>query len=133
MEDEKKSVTIYSYTKVWKVDKKVYSISNIALPFPINPYELLSYIGVALIMTFLGKVFLFVAHIPAVLRYVMLPYLITSCLNRMKLDGKNPVKYFAGCLKYFVTVKGTFRQLFKCFPDKKTYLKLNWSCSVGRK
>lgn len=133
MEDDKKSVTIYSYTKVWKVDKKVYSISNVKLPIPINPYELLSYIGVALIMVFLGKILPFVTHIPAILRYVMLPYLITRCMTRLKLDGKNPVKYLAGCLGYLVTAKGTFRQSFKNFPNKKTKLELNWSCSVGGK
>ena len=36
-EEKKQSVTVYSYRKVWFVEKKIYAFQNIVLPFPIAP------------------------------------------------------------------------------------------------
>ena len=33
-EEKKQSVTVYSYRKVWFVEKKIYAFQNIVLPFP---------------------------------------------------------------------------------------------------
>lgn len=34
---EQKKVTIYSYSKVWKVEKRIYAIQNLVLPGPHRP------------------------------------------------------------------------------------------------
>ena len=36
---EQKKVTIYSYSKVWKVEKRIYAIQNLVLPVPIDPWQ----------------------------------------------------------------------------------------------
>ena len=124
-------VKIYSYTKVWKVEKKIYSISNVPLPRPINPYDLLAFIGAALFMLLLGFIIPVTAKLPEVIRFIGIPYAITNYLMKMKLDGKNPVKYLWGYLKYLISTKGNFIQAFKKHQDKKDKVAINWNCSRG--
>lgn len=127
-------VKIYSYTKVWKVEKKIYSFSNIKLPFPINPYDLLVYGVIALIFLILGKIFPFINEIPAVLRYLAFPYLIATYVMKVKVDGKNPIKFFVGVVRYYCTVKGNYFQNFRKHPEKKSEkIVLNWNCSRGNR
>lgn len=129
---EEKKVKIYSYTKVWKWEKKIYAISNIPLPVPVNPFDLLYFIGIALFMLILGKIIPSITVVPVMLRFVAFPYIVTNYLMKKKVDGKNPVKYFIGCLKFLFT-KGTFLQAFKRHPDKKEKITLKWQCSMGIK
>ncbi len=128
---EERRVKIFSYTKVWRVEKKIYTISNISLPRPINPFDLLAFSGVVLFMLFLGRVLPFIASIPTVIRYIAIPYMVASYLTKKKLDGKNPIKYFTGCMVYFLLLKGTYIQQFKKYPEKNEKIILNWSSSVG--
>lgn len=129
---EKKKVKIFSYTKVWRVEKKIYSISNKPLPRPINPYDLLAFAGVVLFMIILEHILPFMTAIPTVIRYVGIPYMIVVYLTKKKLDGKNPIMYFGGCIIYFFTTRGTYLQRFKKYPDKQEKINLNWNCSMGR-
>lgn len=124
-------VKIYSYTKVWKVEKKIYSISNIPLPRPINPFDLLSFVGAALFMLILGFIIPVTAKLPEVIRFIGIPYGITNYLMKKKLDGKNPIKYFIGCIRYLLTMKGNYLQAFKNHADKKEKLTMSWNCSRG--
>lgn len=73
-EEKKQSVTVYSYRKVWFVEKKIYAFQNIVLPFPIAPYEVLEFLAVVGAMLVMGRIFPILNNIPVVLRYGMLPY-----------------------------------------------------------
>jgi len=126
-----KKITIYSYSKVWKVEKKMYRLANIPLPVPINPYDLLYFAIIFVLMVFLGKILPFIAAMPTVIRFIMIPYFITGVLMKRKLDGKNPIKFFGGCIVYFLTEKASFVQLFKKYPKKSETITLNWKCSMG--
>ena len=68
---EQKKVTIYSYSKVWKVEKRIYAIQNLVLPVPIDPWQLL-YFGItwaAINLTF-GALPGF-SSIPVVIRFII--------------------------------------------------------------
>ena len=56
-EEKKQSVTVYSYRKVWFVEKKIYAFQNIVLPFPIAPYEVLEFLAVVGAMLVMGRIF----------------------------------------------------------------------------
>ena len=88
-EEKKQSVTVYSYRKVWFVEKKIYAFQNIVLPFPIAPYEVLEFLAVVGAMLVMGRIFPILNNIPVVLRYGMLPYVTVKYLMKVKLDGKN--------------------------------------------
>lgn len=129
-EENNKKVTLYSYRKAWFVEKKIYTVQNIVLPFPVNPYELLEFIAVAGIMLMAGRIFPVLEKIPAVIRYAVLPYIVVKYLMKLKLDGKNPFKYLMSLVPYFVTRK-LYVEHFKAYPDKRERVKLNWFCSRG--
>lgn len=132
MEKQDKQVTIFSYQKVFKWEKKIYSIGNINLPAPLNPYDLLAFGGLAGCMFLLSLCIPMLNRINSIVRYIIFPCLATSFFRKKKLDGKNPVKYFAGYLRYLFTTKGTFRQLFQKYPDKPQKISIHWDCSMGR-
>ena len=126
-----KQVTIYSYQKVFKWEKKIYTIGNVNLPAPVNPYDLLAFATLAGLMFLLSALIPLLNQIHGMVRYILFPGMATAFFRKKKLDGKNPVKYFAGCVRYLLTIKGTFRQLFQKYPEKSQKLSLHWDCSMG--
>lgn len=128
---ENKTQLIYSYSKVWKIEKKIYSFMNLRLPIAINPYDVLAFLGVSVIVMITSKILPFMMVIPSVLRVVVFPYLIATILMKIKLDGKNPIKYMMSCLKYWVCYKGKYVEGYQTHNDKTEKLVLNWYCSKG--
>lgn len=130
MDEEK--IKIYSYTKVWKHEKKIYNIMNLILPTPINPYDLASFFGILILEMVVGEIFPPLSRLPFIVKYFILPYLGTYILRKKKLDGKNPIFYFAGILRYYLTISGTYVECFRRMREKKTEVSLDWYCSRGR-
>lgn len=128
MEDK---VKIYSYTKVWKVEKKIYAISNISLPLPINPYDFLAFIGVALIVLIFCKIIPALNVVPVVIRYIAIPYACVHYLMKKKVDGKNPIMYFIGCMVFLFAGKGRYIQHFKAHNERESKEVIKWNCSRG--
>lgn len=130
--DEDK-ITIYSYAKVWRYEKKIYNIMNWNLPSPINPYDLATFIGILMAELMAGNVLPFIGRMPFVLKYLVIPYLGTYILRRKKLDGKNPISYFFGALWYYLFTAGTYVEGWKRRRDKTKKIKLDWYYSVGKR
>ncbi len=129
-EENDRKIILYSYRKVWFVEKKIYAIQNIVLPVPVNPYELLEFIIAAGVMLFLCRLIPALENVPSMIRYVIIPYIIVKYLMKLKLDGKNPVKYFISLVPYLIT-KGFYVEHFQSYPDKQEKIKLSWFCSKG--
>lgn len=133
MNNENKKIKLYSYSKVWTVEKKIYAIQNIVLPVPIKPYALLSFGGGIVFMLLVGKLIPAIAAIPSIIRFAIIPYGISNYFMKKKLDGKNPIKYFVGCIRYLIKDRNVF---LEGFTEHSNYaetakVKLNWSCSQG--
>ena len=131
---EQKKVTIYSYSKVWKVEKRIYAIQNLVLPVPIDPWQLL-YFGItwaAINLTF-GALPGF-SSIPVFIRSILIPYLISKFLLTKKLDGKNPIRYMIGIVMFLFCEQDKALEHFKLQPVKKRQaIKLSWNCSQGNR
>ncbi|SFS08054.1 TcpE family conjugal transfer membrane protein [Anaeromicropila populeti] len=120
------SIRLYSYAKVWKVEHKIYSFNNINLPVPIKPFDVL-YFGVSMLFVMLvGKFLPFFEHIPTLIRLGAMPYGIMVFMQKKKLDGKNPIKYFFGYIMYFIFEKGKYIERFQIMSDKEVKFKLVW-------
>lgn len=130
-DSSKNKVIIYSYRKVWKVDKKLYSFGNLRLPFPIDPMDLAAYGLGVLFMLAVGELIPPFQQVSWLIRYIVFPYLLTKAFFKIKPDGKNLFKYLAGCLRYALTVRGTFTQTFQKHPCKKGTVRISWQCSQG--
>lgn len=124
-------VSLYSYIKVWRVEKKIYSFQNFKLPIAINPYDFLSFLGTAVVILIIGRIFPGFTVIPTVIRFIFIPYGISKYLMKKKLDGKNPLKYLFGCVRYLFTEKGYNMQGFRKSYDRQEKIRINWECSIG--
>lgn len=122
-------VIIRSYSKVWKVENRIYAIQNIVLPFPINPREIL-YFGIAAAGVFiLGVILPPFKAIPVILRYGAIPIGLTKLLNKKKFDGKSPPKYLAAYIGYLFS-RRDYVERFKTHPHRDNEkIKLDWWCS----
>lgn len=124
-------VIIYSYRKVWKVKKKIHSFNNIKLPAPVDPMDLVSFGGSALLILLLSNVFPPFAKIPGIIRFLVFPYLSSKILFNLKPDGKNTLKYLGGCIRYALTTAGRYTENFRRHPAKRGTVRLTWNCSQG--
>lgn len=125
-------VTLFSYMKVWKIEKKIYNFENVKLIVPVAPRKLLFFcVGVAVVWL-LGVIIPPFKSLPVLLRIGVIPYGITQFLTKKKLDGKNPIKYAVDGLTFLLTVRGKrydgFRREFNMTDEK---IKLDWNTSKG--
>lgn len=129
---EEKTVKIYSYSKVWKVEKKIYSIGNLAIGVGIEIADILYTVLAIVVVLILGNLIPIINNIPWIYRFFVVPYGIMWVLRRKKLDGKNPIKYFFGLIHYLFFTKRNCIERFKQIRDKEEKIKINWVSSQGK-
>ena len=132
MEKPSEKITLYSYHKIWKIEKKIYAIQNIVLPIPIDPWELLYFGATWVVCNVIFGLLPGVSNIPVMIRSIMLPFAISKFLMTKKLDGKNPLRYMLGVITFLFVEKGKSVEFFQTTPDKEATIKLTWNCSEGR-
>lgn len=132
MEERKRqTITIYSYSQVWKIEKKIYAIQNLVLPVPIDPWQLL-YFGVTwMICNVVFGLLPGINSIPVVIRSMLVPYLISRFLMTKKLDGKNPIRYAIGIILFLFKEQGNVMEHFRLSSQKKKRVNIMWNCSEG--
>lgn len=132
MEKPSEKITLYSYHKIWKIEKKIYAIQNIVLPIPIDPWELLYFGATWVVCNVIFGLLPGVSNIPVMIRSIMLPFAISKFLMTKKLDGKNPLRYMLGIITFLFVEQGKSVEFFQTTPDKEATIKLTWNCSEGR-
>ena len=132
MEKPSEKITLYSYHKIWKIEKKIYAIQNIVLPIPIDPWELLYFGATWVVCNVIFGLLPGVSNIPVMIRSIMLPFAISKFLMTKKLDGKNPLRYMFGVITFLFVEQGKSVEFFQTTPDKEATIKLTWNCSEGR-
>lgn len=132
MEKPSEKITLYSYHKIWKIEKKIYAIQNIVLPIPIDPWELLYFGAIWVVCNVIFGLLPGVSNIPVMIRSIMLPFAISKFLMTKKLDGKNPLRYMLGVITFLFVEQGKSVEFFQTTPDKEATIKLTWNCSEGR-
>ena len=132
MEKPSEKITLYSYHKIWKIEKKIYAIQNIVLPIPIDPWELLYFGATWVVCNVIFGLLPGVSNIPVMIRSIMLPFAISKFLMTKKLDGKNPLRYMLGVFTFLFVEQGKSVEFFQTTPDKEATIKLTWNCSEGR-
>ena len=132
MEKPSEKITLYSYHKIWKIEKKIYAIQNIVLPIPIDPWELLYFGATWVVCNVIFGLLPGVSNIPVMIRSIMLPFAISKFLMTKKLDGKNPLRYMLGVITFLFVEQVKSVEFFQTTPDKEATIKLTWNCSEGR-
>lgn len=122
---------IFSYRKLWKHEKKLYSIQNFRLPFPVSLNDILFFFMGIAISALLQKVIPGYKSVPGIARYIIFPGLFLKFMSTVKLDGKNPVMYAFGCIVFLITEKGRCIEKFKVTEVQQKEIKINWVTSEG--
>jgi len=120
---------LYSYEKVWKVEKKIYAFQNLRLPVPIVPAQLGYFVAIFIVVSILDRVFPPFTVIPPVLKYLALPFALTQFLIKKKLDGKNPIKFLIDYIIYLFTRTRDVEFFRATQPEARDTIKLDWRCS----
>ena len=126
-----KKIIIYSYIKVWKVEKKIYAIQNLRFPFPVAPWFAGYFVGSLIFCFILSVMIPGLNWIPGVVRLGVCPYGIAKFLMTQKLDGKNPLFYLKDLILFLIFEQGTVVDHFRNIPEKERAIRLNWKCSEG--
>lgn len=133
MESKSNTLTLYSYAKVWKIEKKIYAVQNFILPVPIDPCQLVYFGGTWIVCNVIFGVIPGFVKIPVVIRSIVVPFAISKFLMTKKLDGKNPLRFFGGIVIFLFTEQGKSVERFKSISQKQNIIKLDWYCSKGRR
>ncbi|WP_408008393.1 conjugal transfer protein [Pseudalkalibacillus sp. A8] len=83
-----------NYRSIWMFEKKLYSIQDKKLPFPVT-YNQLIIAGVTLVGIFILSRFPFLSSINDkwMFWYLLVPFVSAWFFSRFKADGKPPLKY----------------------------------------
>lgn len=119
---------IKSYTSIWNVEKVIYAINDLQLPFPIT-FTQMTWFVVSILFVILFS------HMPplyfidgAFLKYLGLPVATTWFMSQKTFDGKKPYGFLKSILSYFFRSKLTYA--YK--PIKLNTQKLNESITIVR-
>lgn len=128
---EKKDIIVSSHSQVWQIEHKIYSVGNWVLKIPIPTRDLTYFALVLAIIAFAQKAAPVLMQIPFVIRCVLVPFLVSQFLLRMKLDGKPLYRFILSWLLYLATYN-SFVERFAVHGNKKTQrMHVAWYCSRG--
>ena len=99
---------IRSFTSIWSVEKVIYAINDLQLPFPVTFSQMAWFV-----VSFL--VVLIFADLPplslisgALLKYIGIPVGITLFMSKKTFDGKKPYSFIKSVFGYLLRPKLTY-------------------------
>lgn len=99
---------IRSYTSIWSVEKVLYSINDLTLPFPISFTQMTWFVLTLFLMILLGHVFPLSLIDGAFLKYLGIPFVCTWFMSQKTFDGKRPYSFLKSFITYTFRRKRTF-------------------------
>lgn len=121
--EQDKEIILRTYSSVWKMEKRIYSIEGLKLLFPLAMNEFV-YLGISIILTFiLLKLLPFLDRLHFVFKYFLMPFGMMKLFSSIKLDGKKAHKFF---FDYLVFKMGPRRfAKFKPLEDTPKIIKFS--------
>lgn len=99
---------IRSYTSIWSVEKVLYSINDLTLPFPISFTQMTWFVLALFLMILLGDVFPLSLMDGVFLKYLGIPFACTWFMSQKTFDGKRPYSFLKTMMTYTFRPKRTF-------------------------
>lgn len=103
-------MNIKVFTKVWNVEKLVYRINDINLPFVVSTSQIKYFITSFMFFLIFGKLPIISLVSNSVFNKIGLSVLIALGLSKLKFDGKSPISFLKSVVTYFnrgrLTTKG---------------------------
>ncbi|MGQ4242165.1 conjugal transfer protein [Enterococcus casseliflavus] len=99
---------IRSYTSIWNVEKVIYAINDLQLPFPITFTQMTWFIVSLLVIVMFGNLPPLSFIDGALLKYVGIPVGLTWFMSQKTFDGKKPYGFLKSILTFFIRSKTTY-------------------------
>ncbi|SFK14362.1 TcpE family protein [Marinilactibacillus piezotolerans] len=99
---------IRSYTSIWSVEKVLYSINDLKLPFPLSFTQMTWFVLSLFLMIILGNLPPLSFIEGAFLKYLGIPVGITWFMSQKTFDGKKPFNFLKAVIAYAFRSKRTF-------------------------
>ncbi|EGO8087657.1 conjugal transfer protein [Enterococcus faecalis] len=99
---------IKSYTSIWSVEKVIYAINDLQLPFPITFTQMTWFIVSLFLVILLGNLPPLSMIDGALLKYLGIPVALTWFMSQKTFDGKKPYGFLKSILTYLVKPKITY-------------------------
>lgn len=99
---------IKSYTSIWSVEKVIYAINDLQLPFPITFTQMTWFIVSLFLAILFGSLPPLSMIDGALLKYLGIPVALTWFMSQKTFDGKKPYGFLKSILTYMVKAKVTY-------------------------
>lgn len=99
---------IKSYTSIWNVEKILYAIEDLNLPFPMTYSQMAWFVMSLLVVILLGNVPPLSFIDGTLIKYLGIPAGITWFMSRKTFDGKKPYSFMKTVIMYAVRPKVTY-------------------------
>lgn len=99
---------IKSYTSIWNVEKVLYSLSDLQLPFPVTFTQIAWFIAVLFLVIVFGDMPPFSMTDNVLLKYVVIPVGTAWFMSKKAFDGKKPYSFLKSVLAFALRPKITY-------------------------
>lgn len=99
---------IKSYTSIWNVEKVIYAINDLNLPFPVTFHQMAWFIVSLFVVILFGDVPPLSFIDAALIKYIGIPAGITWFMSQKTFDGKKPYNFIKSVLAYVMRPKVTY-------------------------
>ncbi|EGO5016459.1 conjugal transfer protein [Enterococcus faecalis] len=119
---------VKSYTNIWNVEKVIYAINDLKLPFPVTFTQMTWFVLSLFTVMMLSSLPPLSLIEWAFLKYLGIPIFITWFMSQKTFDGKKPYGFLKSLILFILTPKLTFAGK----PVKLTKAKFNSSITAVR-
>ncbi|EJD5807320.1 conjugal transfer protein [Listeria monocytogenes] len=99
---------IRSYTSIWSVEKVIYAINDLQLPFPVTFTQMTWFVFSLLFVILFGNIPPLSFISGALLKYLGIPVGITWFMSQKTFDGKKPYGFLKSIITYLLRPKTTY-------------------------
>jgi len=99
---------VRSYTSIWTVEKVIYAVNDLKLPFAVTYSQMMWFVLSFVIVIMLGAVPPLVFIEGAFLKYLGIPLGFTWFMNKKTFDGKKPIGFLRSAITYVLRGKRTY-------------------------
>ncbi|OFI46042.1 hypothetical protein BG262_06035 [Floricoccus penangensis] len=99
---------IKSYTSIWNVEKVIYAINDLQLPFPVTFTQMTWFVASLMVIILFRSIPPLSLIDGALLKYVGIPVGLTWFMSQKTFDGKKPYGFLKSILMYFIRSKITY-------------------------
>lgn len=99
---------IKSYTSIWNVEKILYAVNDLTLPFPVTYNQIAWFVVTLMFVIFFGDIPPFSLIQGELLKYVVFPVFVTWFMSQKTFDGKKPFRFVKTVLLYALRPKVTY-------------------------